>query len=92
MIHAIQNALAIGNQSSKNPISNGLLPSGAIAYGLSDKIALGLSINSPYSFSTNYGSTDWTRYSADKTYLRTADIAHLFAWVHLGTRVRVTSA
>lgn len=80
-----------GNQNVSNPIANGLLPSGAIAYGLNDMIAFGLSINSPYSFSTNYGSTDWTRYSADKTYLRTADIAPSIA-LHFAPGISVGAA
>ena len=60
-------------------------------------IALGLTITSPYSFTTNYGSTDWTRYSADKTYLRTADIApsvaiHFTPGISIGAAVNVEYA
>lgn len=63
-----------GNAVSKNPINNGYLPSGAIAYGLTPQIAIGLAITSPYSFTTNYESNSWARYTADKTNLRTFDI------------------
>lgn len=62
-----------GNSVQKNPISNGLLPSGAIAYGFG-KVAVGLSVTAPYSFTTDYASDSWARYTADKTKLRTFDI------------------
>ncbi|WHU04758.1 porin [Sphingomonas sp. NIBR02145] len=63
-----------GNGITRNPINNGVLPSGAIAVPLNDRIALGVSITSPYSFTTDYPSDSWARYSADKTKLRTIDI------------------
>lgn len=63
-----------GNGITRNPINNGVLPSGAIAVPLNDRIALGVSITSPYSFTTDYPSDSWARYSADKTRLRTIDI------------------
>jgi long-chain fatty acid transport protein len=63
-----------GDQVSKDPINNGYLPSGAVAYGITPKIAVGLAVTSPYSFTTNYDSTSWVRYTADKTMLRTFDI------------------
>lgn len=62
-----------GNGVAKNPIDNGILPSGSIAYGFG-KVAFGLTVTSPYSFTTNYDSDSWARYSADKTKLRTIDI------------------
>ncbi|CAN5323147.1 outer membrane protein transport protein [soil metagenome] len=63
-----------GAQRSKNPIENGYLPTGAIAYGLSSQVAVGLSVTAPYSFTTNYDADSWARYTADKTKLRTYDI------------------
>lgn len=62
-----------GNGLAKNPINNGVLPSGSIAYG-TGKFAFGLTVTSPYSFTTDYDSDSWARYSADKTKLRTIDI------------------
>ncbi|TCM36826.1 long-chain fatty acid transport protein [Novosphingobium sp. ST904] len=62
-----------GNGVAKNPINNGVLPSGSIAYG-TGKFAFGLTVTSPYSFTTNYDADSWARYSADKTKLRTIDI------------------
>lgn len=62
-----------GDPVEKNPIKNGILPSGAIAYGFG-KVAVGLSVTAPYSFTTDYASDSWARYTADKTKLRTFDI------------------
>lgn len=63
-----------GQSDSSDPINNGVLPSGAIAYPLTDRIAVGLAVTSPFSFTTNYDADSWARYSADKTRLRTIDI------------------
>ncbi|MBO9723258.1 MAG: outer membrane protein transport protein [Novosphingobium sp.] len=62
-----------GNGVARNPINKGVLPSGSIAYG-TGKFAFGLTVTSPYSFTTNYDADSWARYSADKTKLRTIDI------------------
>lgn len=63
-----------GNGVTRNPINNGVLPSGAIAVPVTSRIALGLSITSPFSFTTDYPANSWARYSADRTMLRTIDI------------------
>ena len=62
-----------GDPVEKNPIDNGVLPSGAIAYGFG-KVAVGLAVSAPYNFTTNYADDSWARYTADKTKLRTFDI------------------
>jgi long-chain fatty acid transport protein len=63
-----------GDQRSRNPIDNGVLPSGAIAVAISPEFAVGLALSSPYSFTTDYDPTSWARYTADKSELRTYDI------------------
>jgi len=63
-----------GNRVSSDPINNGVVPSGSIAYPLTDRIAIGVAVTSPFSFTTNYEANSWARYSADKTRLRTIDI------------------
>ncbi|MEE4452719.1 OmpP1/FadL family transporter [Novosphingobium resinovorum] len=69
-----QPAASVGGEAvAKNPIDNGYLPSGAIAYGFG-RVAVGLSLTAPYSFTTDYDENSWARYSADKTKLRTYDI------------------
>lgn len=63
-----------GNADARNPINNGTLPSGAIAYAVTPKLSLGLAVTSPFSFTTDYDADSWVRYTADKTSLRTVDI------------------
>lgn len=63
-----------GNGTSRDPINNGVVPSGAVAYPLTDRIAIGVSVTSPFSFTTNYEANSWARYTADKTRLRTIDV------------------
>ncbi len=63
-----------GQSNSRDPINEGVVPSGAVAYPLTDRIAVGLAVTSPFSFTTNYDANSWARYSADKTRLRTIDI------------------
>ena len=62
-----------GDPSARNPINKGVLPSGAVAYGFG-RLAVGLAVTAPYNFTTNYDADSWTRYTADKTKLRTFDI------------------
>lgn len=77
-----------GDQLAKNPIDNGILPSGAIAMPFGP-VALGLAVTSPYSFTTDYDTTSWTRYSATRTKLQTIDIQPSIAvaltdWLRVG--------
>lgn len=62
-----------GNPVERNPIDKGVVPSGGIAYGFG-KVAIGLALNAPYNFTTDYADDSWARYTADKTKLRTFDI------------------
>lgn len=63
-----------GSQTAHNPVNKGVVPSGAIAYGLNSKIALGLAVTAPYNFTTDYSADSWARYTADRTKVRTIDI------------------
>ena len=77
-----------GDQVAKDPINNGILPSGAIAMPFGP-VAIGLAVTSPYSFTTDYDSTSWTRYSATRTKLQTIDIQPSIAvaltdWLRVG--------
>lgn len=83
-----------GEQVSSNPINNGVLPSGAIAVPLNDRVAVGLAITSPFSFTTDYASDSWARYSADRTKLLTVDIQPSIAvavtdWLRVGGAVNI---
>ena len=82
---------AVGGDSVvSNPIRNGVVPAGAIAYGINDKVAVGLAVSAPYNFTTQYPSTAWTRYSAERTSLRTIDIQPTLAFQPIkGLRIGV---
>ena len=58
----------------QDPINDGYLPSGSVAYGLNKYVAVGLSLTSPYSFTTSYPDGTWVSYAAGTTRLRTYDI------------------
>jgi long-chain fatty acid transport protein len=62
-----------GDPVSRSPIEDGTLPSGAVSYS-SGRVAFGVAVTSPFSFTTQYPSTSWARYTADRTSLRTVDI------------------
>ncbi len=70
-----------GDQTASNPINNGVVPSGAIAYALTPKLAVGLALSAPYNFTTNYSADSWVRYTADKTKLRTIDVQPSIAFM-----------
>lgn len=83
-----------GSAASRDPINNGVLPSGAVAVPLGDRLAVGLAVTSPYSFTTDYDGDSWVRYSADRTYLRTFDIQPSVAvavtdWLRVGAAANI---
>jgi len=63
-----------GDQVTRDPITNGVLPSGAIACAITPRLALGMTVTAPYSFETQYPATSWARYTARQTKLRTYDL------------------
>ncbi len=70
----------VTGSSGKNPVNNGYLPNGGIAAPLTDKIAVGFTMTSPYSFTTNYDADFFGRYAADKSRLRTFDFQPTIAF------------
>jgi long-chain fatty acid transport protein len=83
-----------GNGVTRNPINNGVLPSGAIAMPLGDRVAIGVAVTSPYSFTTDYPEDSWARYSAARTKLLTIDIQPTIAvavtdWLRVGAGLNV---
>jgi long-chain fatty acid transport protein len=76
-----------GNQNVHNMVNKGYLPNGGFALPLPGDFAFGFTMTSPYSFTTNYGKDDWTRYSADKSRLRTFDFQPALAWHHGGISI-----
>ncbi|MET0269940.1 MAG: outer membrane protein transport protein [Sphingomonas sp.] len=87
-----QPAAAVGGDPSPpNPAKRGVLPTGAIAVPVTERVALGIAVTSPFSFETNYAADSWTRYIADQTKLLTIDIQPGVA-VALTERLRVGAA
>ena len=83
-----------GNGVSGDPINRGIVPSGAVAIPLNDRVAVGLAVTSPYSFTTEYDANSWARYSALKTELRTIDIqpsvgVAVLDWLRVGGALNV---
>lgn len=70
-----------GDQLSTDPIEVGVLPTGAFAMPIGERLAVGLAISSPYSFTTKYDDTSWVRYTALKSHLRTYDIQPSVAYM-----------
>lgn len=86
-----------GDPVARNPIDAGVVPSGAIAFPLGERIAVGVAVTSPFSFTTDYAPDSWVRYTADKTKLRTIDIQPSIAiaaadWLRLGVAVNIEYA
>ena len=70
-----------GAQNAHNPIRKGVAPSGAIAYALNPRLAVGFALTAPYNFTTDYAADSWVRYTADKTKLRTINIQPSIAFM-----------
>jgi long-chain fatty acid transport protein len=61
---------------------------------INDRVALGVAVTSPYSFTTNYETGSWARYGADRTHLLTVDIQPGIAvavtdWLRVGGAANV---
>jgi len=83
-----------GDSVTHDPIENGVLPSGAIALPLNNRLALGLALSAPYNFTTKYPATSWARYSALTTRLRTIDVQPSVGivvtdWLRVGAALNV---
>jgi long-chain fatty acid transport protein len=91
-------AAPVGGASlQRDPVQKGVLPAASLAYRLSDRVALGLAISSPYSFTTEYDPAGWQRYSAIRTSLLTLDVQPSIAlaaapWLSLGVAANVEHA
>lgn len=86
-----------GSAVANNPLENGVLPSGGFAVPIGDRVAVGLALSAPFDFTTQYSSESWTRYSALRTRLRTADVQPTIAvaatdWLRLGVGLNVEYA
>ena len=91
-------ALAVGGTALvRDPVQKGVLPGSAVSLRLSDRLALGMALTSPFSFTTDYDPDGWQRYSAIRTRLITIDLQPSLAfaptdWLSLGAALNVEYA
>jgi long-chain fatty acid transport protein len=83
-----------GVSSAKDPTEGGLLPSGAIAIPVNDRITFGLAITSPYNVVTEYDADSWTRYNSLKTKISAIDFQpsvgiQVNDWLRLGLGLNI---
>jgi len=90
--------LPVGGPSlMHDPVQKGVLPGTAFALRISDRLALGLAITSPFSFTSDYDPSGWQRYSAIRTRLTTLDVQPSVAfapapWLSLGAGLNIEYA
>ncbi|MFL6843708.1 MAG: OmpP1/FadL family transporter [Allosphingosinicella sp.] len=78
----------------EDPILRGVAPNSAFALPLGDKIAVGLAITAPFSFTSDYDPSGWQRYSAIRSRLITLDLQPSLAvkatdWLSVGAALNV---
>ena len=90
--------VAVGGLSLiRNPIVSGVAPNNAFALPLGDRIAIGVAVTSPFSFTSDYDPAGWQRYSAIRSRLITLDIQPSVAvaatdWLSIGAAVNIEYA
>jgi long-chain fatty acid transport protein len=83
-----------GIGSLSDPIQRGVAPNNAFALPLGERIAVGLAVTSPFSFTSDYDPSGWQRYSAIRSRLITLDIQPSLAvaatdWLSVGAAVNI---
>ncbi len=86
-----------GISSLSDPIQSGVAPNNAFALPLGDRIAVGVAVTSPFSFTSDYDPSGWQRYSAIRSRLITLDIQPSLAfaatdWLSVGAAVNIEYA
>lgn len=83
-----------GPSELRDPIVRGVAPHNAFALPISDRIALGLTVTAPFSFTSDYDPTGWQRYSAIRSRLLTLDFQPSVAvkatdWISVGAALNI---
>jgi long-chain fatty acid transport protein len=83
-----------GLSSLGDPIQRGVAPNNAFALPIGKRIAVGLAITAPFSFTSDYDPSGWQRYSAIRSRLLTLDIQPSLAfaateWLSIGAAANV---
>jgi long-chain fatty acid transport protein len=78
----------------RDPIVRGVAPHNAFALPLGDRVALGLTVTAPFSFTSDYDPSGWQRYSAIRSRLLTLDFQPSLAfkateWLSVGAALNI---
>lgn len=78
----------------RDPIVRGVAPNNAFALPLGDRIAIGLAVTAPFSFTSDYDPSGWQRYSAIRSRLLTLDFQPSVAvkatdWLSVGAALNI---
>jgi long-chain fatty acid transport protein len=78
----------------RDPILRGVAPNNAFALPLGERIAVGLAVTAPFSFTSQYDPSGWQRYSAIRTRLLTLDFQPSLAvkatdWLSIGAALNI---
>lgn len=69
-----------GAQTAFDPINDGVVPNGAVAFRINDRLSFGVAVAAPYNFTTEYNNDSWTRYDALKSHLLTVNVDGVLAY------------
>jgi long-chain fatty acid transport protein len=86
-----------GLSTIRDPIVKGIAPNNAVAFPLSDRIAVGVAVTAPFSFTSDYDPSGWQRYSGIRSRLITLDIQPSVAiaatdWLSVGAGLNIEYA
>jgi long-chain fatty acid transport protein len=78
----------------RNPIVRGVAPNNAFALPLGERVAIGLAVTAPFSFTSDYDPSGWQRYSAIRSRLLTLDFQPSLAvaatdWLSVGAALNI---
>ena len=85
----------VGGLSMLNdPIVRGVAPHNAFALPLGERVAVGLAVTAPFSFTSDYDPSGWQRYSAIRSRLLTLDFQPSLAfkateWLSVGAALNI---
>ena len=83
-----------GISELRDPIVRGVAPHNAFALPLGDRVAIGLAVTAPFSFTSDYDPSGWQRYSAIRSRLLTLDFQPSLAvkatdWLSVGAALNI---
>ncbi|MGZ8284565.1 MAG: OmpP1/FadL family transporter [Allosphingosinicella sp.] len=83
-----------GLSQLRDPIVRGVAPNNAFALPLGERVAVGLAVTAPFSFTSDYDPSGWQRYSAIRSRLLTLDFQPSVAvkatdWLSVGAALNI---